>query len=98
MRILLGVKEVIGVAHHPKGGGPLHGHTYEVVAWFGPGHDMVALKRQLRAVLDELDHTTLPDDLTLSEEIGAWVMKRLPGCRVAEANRPSEGFLCSVMP
>lgn len=98
MRSLLGVKEVISVAHRPLGGGPLHGHSYEVIAWFEGGQDAVPLKAKLKAVLAELDHTDMPDGLSRAEDIGAWLVERLPGCRVVDVNRPLEGFLSCVMP
>ena len=97
MRSTIGVREVISIAHRPRGGGPLHGHSYEVTAWFDGGQDAVPLKARLKAVVDELDHTELGDDLTRAEDIGAWIGARLPGCKIVDVNRPLEGFFACVM-
>ena len=97
MRSTIGVKEVISVAHRPLGGGPLHGHSYEIVAWFDGGQDAVPLKAALKAVLAELDHADMPNDLSRAEDMGAWIGARLPGCKVVDVNRPLEGFYACVM-
>ncbi len=94
---LIGVGAVLSIAHRPKGGGPLHGHTYEVVAWFGDG-DAVELQQKLKAVLDQIDHTDLGDGLSRAEDIGRWVAEHLTGCRIVDVNRPLERIYACVRP
>lgn len=96
-RSLIGVKEVASIAHRPLGGGVLHGHTYEITAWFEGGQDAIPLKAALRAVVGELDHREMPDELSRAEDMGAWIGARLPGCKVVDVNRPLEGFYACVM-
>jgi len=70
----------------------IHGHTYEVIAWwdYELGLDAVTLQKQLKFVLDKIDHTTLSDDMTRAEDIAPFIGKQLDGCVGIEIFRPSE--------
>ncbi len=71
----------------------LHGHRFKVVIRVsaasvghdGMAYDFAEMKRMLRAVLSELDHTCvneLPDFTTMapsSENIAAWLFEKLHG-------------------
>lgn len=86
---LTGVGCVISVAHNSPEG-VLHGHSYEVTAWYRFGHDARALQRQLETVRQQFDHAALPDELSLAENLAEEIARRLPGCIEVEVNRPLE--------
>lgn len=76
-------------ASHDSPEGVLHGHSYEVWAWFPEG-DARELQQKLRAVLERLDHTHLPDALAWGEALAEHIAGQLPGCREVEIRRPLE--------
>lgn len=86
---LLGVGGVLSVGHNSPEGKP-HGHSYEVVAWFRHGHDARILQAHLGTVLAKLDHTVLPDDLALAENLAEHIATQLPGSVEVQVNRPLE--------
>lgn len=86
---MIGVGAVLSVSHKDTVRKEVHGHSYEVIAWFESG-DMVGLQKLLLGVVRQLDHTTLPDEMTRAEDIAKWIGKRLAGCKRVEANRPLE--------
>lgn len=88
--IRTGVGAVFSAAHHPPEGGALHGHSYEVTAWFEAGQDARLLQARLADVVAELDHTILPDTLASGEAIAEHVGRRLAGCIEVEISRPLE--------
>jgi hypothetical protein len=73
--ILTGVGGVLSCAHEPINvelfGGELHGHSYEVIAWFQ--NDDCADVRVFQAALNTLlklwDHKVLPTELGTAEQI-----------------------------
>lgn len=89
MTKLSGVGGILSLGHNSPEGSP-HGHSYEVTAWYRFGHDARALKRQLDAALSGLDHTVLPDEIALGENLAEHIAKQLPGCVEVEVNRPLE--------
>lgn len=89
MTKLTGVGTVISVGHNSPEGIP-HGHSYEIVAWFRFGPDARNLLRHLENVTKPLDHTVLPDELRLGENLAEHVRKELPGCVEVEVRRPLE--------
>lgn len=93
-RILTGVGGVFCCAHEPKGGGPLHGHTYQVICWFKSG-DADMLKQHLDRVLKHHDHSKMPHHLTWGEDIARWLGTAVTwpnGIEIVrvEVNRPLE--------
>ncbi len=95
---IVGVGSVLCIAHQQKGGGPTHGHSYEVVAWFSEGGNALEHQAALVDVINQIDHSQLNDDLTRAEDIGRWIAARLPGCRVVDVNRPLERIYVCVRP
>jgi 6-pyruvoyl-tetrahydropterin synthase len=73
----------------------LHGHSYQIIAWFESG-DAVGLQKLLGGVIRQLDHTTLPDEMTRAEDIAFWIGKRLANCKRVDANRPLEMIFARV--
>ena len=84
-----GVGGIFSASHHTPEG-VLHGHSYEVWAWFPAGRDARELQEQLGAVLDELDHQHLDDELAWGEALAEHIAARLPGCTEVEVRRPLE--------
>lgn len=87
---LTGVGCVFSAAHHPPEGGDLHGHSYEVVAWFEAGADARTLQAALAAAVEQLDHKVLPPELISGEAIAEHLGRALDGCVEFEIRRPLE--------
>lgn len=83
-----GVGGIFSASHHSPEG-VLHGHSYEVWAWF-PVADARGLQEKLEAVLAEIDHTHLDDELAWGEALAEHIAGRLPGCIEVEVRRPLE--------
>lgn len=95
---MIGVAAILCCAHRdplrPRVG--LHGHTYQVVAWFRAG-DAVALQDRLTRVVGVLDHKTMPPELARAEDI-AQLLVGVLGAEDVEVNRPLEGIYAKVRP
>ena len=87
---LTGVGGVFSASHQPPEGGDVHGHSYEVVAWFDAGEDARVLQARLAGILQPLDHTVLPADMASGEAIARHIGRNLPGCREVQVGRPLE--------
>lgn len=71
----------------------VHGHSYEVVAWWPaePRRDAMVLQEALKTVLRAgFDHKTLPDDLSTAEAIARAIMGLLTDCVGVDVSRPVE--------
>ena len=90
-RVLTGASGHFSAAHNGPDG--LHGHTWEVRAWFECSHrsDAICAKAALDAILKQWDHTTLADELAWGEDI-ARAVGTLANCVEVEVSRPLEGF------
>lgn len=95
--ILTGIRGTISCAHAPVNvetyGGETHGHSYEIVAWWcnDDQTDVREYQRELRHLLVDLDHKTLPPDLSTGEAIAHFIAMKL-GCHSVEVRRPVEGI------
>ena len=87
---LTGVGCTFSAAHHPPEGGELHGHSYEVTAWFEAGEDARVLQARLAAAIEPLDHKVLPPELASGEAMAEHVGRSLDGCFEVEISRPLE--------
>ena len=85
---LTGVGGVFSASHHSPEG-VLHGHSYEVWAWFEQG-DARELQERLIAVLQRIDHTLLADELAWGEALAEFIGGELSGCVEVEVRRPLE--------
>lgn len=72
-RALTGVGGHFSAAHHDHFSGKLHGHTWEVTAWFRRGSDARGLACRLKCILARLDHSELPAGLAWGEDIAEWI-------------------------
>jgi len=82
-------------AAHTNPDGQVHGHSYEVTAWFSR-REVLSAQRELAALLSEVDHGVLPARLSLAEDLAAWVLVSLPECVAVEVRRPLEGVHARV--
>lgn len=103
-----GVKAVLSAAHRDQTTGKVHGHTWEVIAWFRyTGTDVAILKYRLDAVVKPLDHTCLADKIAWGEALAAHIGNEIyaescrasrgdcevkQDCIAVEVNRPLEGI------
>lgn len=94
MRILTGVTAVISAAHCGRDG-VLHGHTWQITAWWEGGPDAIEKQHTLRNFLDAYDHSVLPRDVALGEALGRAVLTGVECCKVDVA-RPLEGIFAVV--
>lgn len=87
-RILTGVGAHFCAAH-AGADGILHGHTYEVTAWWQFDGDAVARQAQLTKALEQFDHGTLPANVSLAENLAKSLVLSLDANEV-EVRRPLE--------
>lgn len=83
-----GVGGVFSASHHSPEG-VLHGHSYEVWAWF-PQSDARDLQDLLNRVLADLDHSHLDEELAWGEALAEHIGRQLPSCLEVEVRRPLE--------
>jgi 6-pyruvoyl-tetrahydropterin synthase len=76
----------------------LHGHSYEVVAWWpaADGLDACVLQERLKTALQSLDHTTLPDEITRAEDVAFVIGALLIDAVRVDISRPIERIFCEV--
>lgn len=79
-------------AHHDPIRGQLHGHTWEVVAWWKgePARDALVLQETLKGVLRGFDHTVLPPELASAEALAKAIGGLITDCIGVDVSRPSE--------
>lgn len=88
--IQTGVSGVLSVAHHSKHG-RLHGHTYEVKAWWpADGTDALDRQDQLNRVLKLYDHRGLGSNESTGEQLAELIAGKLEGVDEIEISRPFE--------
>lgn len=92
MKSLTGAGAYFSASHFDSVRQELHGHTYEVVAWWPSSdeRDVIDLQKALQAVLLAFDHKTLPSYLTRAESIATAIAAQLPGCVEIDISRPIE--------
>lgn len=89
MTALTGVGGIVSAAHRARDG-RLHGHTWEILAWFPAGRNAVDLKAALDSVLAAWDHGELPDALAWGEDLASAIGGALAGCVQVDVARPAE--------
>lgn len=86
--VLTGAGSFFCAAHRDTEGN-LHGHTWEVTAWWSGTPDAVERQSALNAALKEFDHTVLDNSMAWGEKLGRVLIKKL-GCQKVEISRPLE--------
>jgi len=89
-----GVTAVISAAHRSRDG-VLHGHTWEVKAWWPEGDCALELQSKLKKHLAIFDHAVLGDDCAWGEALGKSIILGL-GCSSVEISRPLEGIFARL--
>jgi len=84
-----GVGAVLCAAHRSVEG-QLHGHTWEITAWFPSGADAFELQRLLVGFLAQWDHAELPAHLSRGEHLAAAIGQSLSMCVQVDVSRPPE--------
>ena len=69
VRTLTGVGGIFCAAHRDLKSGVLHGHSWEVTAWFTGRPNAAHRQEQLAAILRRIDHTELSVELSWGEDI-----------------------------
>lgn len=90
MRVLTGVNAVFSAAHRSREG-VLHGHTWQITAWWENEPDAVEKQRALREYLTVFDHTVLADGVAWAECLARTILYGMKCCKV-EVSRPLEGL------
>ena len=94
LRVLTGASAIISAAHRSREGA-MHGHTWEIKAWWPEGFCAVQRQAELRNYLSVFDHTVLGDELAWGEALGKAILLGLE-CAKVEVSRPLEGIFASV--
>ena len=91
---LTGVGAIISAAHKSREG-VLHGHTWQITAWFNESRCALELQQELVEYLKIFDHHLLGDTVAWGEALGKCLVLGL-GCVKAEVSRPLERIYAVV--
>lgn len=89
-----GVGAVLSAAHRDRDGN-MHGHTWEIVAWWDGTPDAMEKQADLNRYLSFFDHSVLADVVAWGEHLGARIAEDL-GCVRVEVNRPLERIYARI--
>lgn len=87
----VGIRATISAAHRGEDGA-LHGHSWEIRAWFEEGRDALELRAEVFAAVSLFDHQELLYELSTSEGLIRAIAEQLPEAVEIEALRPVEGI------
>ncbi len=90
LKVLTGASAIVSAAHRSRDGA-LHGHTWEVVAWWPEGECAVKKKAALTNYLSIFDHTVLGDETAWGEALATAILLGMD-CHKVEVRRPLEGL------
>lgn len=94
MQTLTGVSAVFSAAHR-SAEGVLHGHTWQVTAWWDNEPDAVQKQKELKEYLSIFDHSVLADGVSWGEYLGKAIVHGVKCVRV-DISRPLEGIYAVV--
>lgn len=94
MKILTGVGAHLSAAHYSRDG-KLHGHTWEIVAWWSDAPCAISKQIELNDLLSKYDHEILPNNLAWGEDMAAWILGELD-CRAVDISRSLERIFVRV--
>lgn len=94
MRVLTGAGAILSAAHRSRDGN-MHGHTWEITAWWEGEPCAVEKQQELTKYLSVFDHTVLADGIAWAESLGRAMICGLECTRV-EISRPSERLYAMV--
>lgn len=88
-RTLTGVGAILSAAHSSKDRQTVHGHTWEVLAWWDGRPCAVEMQGKLVNWLSQFDHGTLPASVSRGEDLATQCLMAL-GCERVEVRREYE--------
>lgn len=88
MTSLTGAGAILCAAHRSREG-IMHGHTWEIIAWWTGKPDAVEKQKDLVSYLQFFDHSILADSVAWGEDLAARIAEDL-GCDMVEVKRPLE--------
>jgi 6-pyruvoyl-tetrahydropterin synthase len=96
---LTGVSRTLNASHRDQATGQVHGHTWEIKAWFiYNGTDVAVRKYQLDEAVRGYEHTCLPDSVAWGERLAESICRAINAdyeknrpCAAVEVNRPMDG-------
>lgn len=94
LRTLTGARGIVCAAHRSREG-VMHGHTWEVVAWWRGVPDAAEKQAELTKYLSVFDHGVLNSENAWAEALGKSICLGLD-CERVEVSRPLEGLFAIV--
>jgi len=94
IKTLTGVGAIISAAHRSRDG-VMHGHTWEIIAWFEEGRCAVELQTELQNYLKMFDHSVLGDEIAWGEALCKAILQGMD-CVDVEVRRPLERLYVKV--
>lgn len=94
LSVSTGVGAVLSAAHRDRDGS-MHGHTWEIVAWWTGRPDAIEKQAELVKYLSIFDHSVLADGVAWGEKLAEAIMHGL-GCVKVDVNRPLERIYATV--
>lgn len=94
LKVSTGVGAVLCAAHRDRDGS-MHGHTWEITAWWTGTPDAREKQATLNLYLSSFDHGFLPDGLAWGEHLAARIASDL-GCERVDVERPLERIYARV--
>ena len=87
-KVLTGAGAIFCAAHVDRKN-RMHGHTWEVIAWWKGKPDAVQKQQQLAEYLAFFDHSILAPSVSWAEDLAAIIKSDL-GCDSVDINHPLE--------
>lgn len=88
LKVLTGATAILCAAHRSREG-VMHGHTWEITAWWTGMPDATVKQDDLNKYLSVFDHAVLADGLAWAEKLGEAILIGM-GCERVEVRRPLE--------
>ena len=93
-KALTGASAILSAAHRSRDG-VMHGHTWEVTAWWADCPDAVEKQAALSKYLSVFDHTVLAEGVAWGEKLAEAILIGM-GCEKVEVARPLERIYAVV--
>lgn len=94
LKTLTGAGAILSSAHRSRDGA-IHGHTWEITAWWTGCPCAVEKQSELTKYLSIFDHQVLADGIAWAEKLGETILTGLD-CQKVEVRRPLERLYATV--
>lgn len=94
LKVWTGAGGIVSAAHRSRDG-QLHGHTWEITAWWLNEPDALTKQRELTKYLSVFDHQELCHELAWGESLATAILVGM-GCDKVEVRRPLERLYAVV--